>query len=270
MHVYVAVEVIRLLTVQISKPITCMLLLHQHVEVRSQIQIISSVFVSQVDHKHPLTHSDHGIHWQGGDQHLLSHLWDLGRTPIHVDKLGRYLKQYPDQQVANELLGGFSRGFKLQYTGPRFSVWSNNLVSASQLREHTINKLKKEIDEGRILGPFTYKPISTLRISPIGLVPKSDGSFRLITHLSFPKGNSINDFIDDELCKVKYASLDNVLDMVYNLGPETLLGKIDIKSAFRLLIVNPADFDLLGIYFYLSRYNDFQVRSKVHYGYGYI
>lgn len=163
-----------------------------------------------------------------------------------------------------------SRGFRLQYTGPRFSVWSNNLVSASQLREHTINKLKKEIDEGRILGPFTYKPISTLRISPIGLVPKSDGSFRLITHLSFPKGNSINDFIDDELCKVKYASLDNVLDMVYNLGPETLLGKIDIKSAFRLLIVNPADFDLLGIYFYLSRYNDFQVRSKVHYGYGYI
>lgn len=46
----------------------------------------------------------------GGNQHILSHLWDLGRTPIHVDELGVYLKQYPDQQVANELVMDFLRG----------------------------------------------------------------------------------------------------------------------------------------------------------------
>jgi hypothetical protein len=33
------------------------------------------------------------------------------------------------------------------------------------------------------------------------------------------------------------------------LGKGALCGKIDIKSAFRLLIVSPSDFDLVGIYF---------------------
>jgi hypothetical protein len=36
-----------------------------------------------------------------------------------------------------------------------------------------------------LIGPFIKKTISTLRISPIGLVPKKSG-FHLITHLSYP------------------------------------------------------------------------------------
>jgi hypothetical protein len=36
--------------------------------------------------------------------------------------------------------------------------------------------------------------------------------------------------------------------MISNLGKGALCGKIDIKSAFRLLIVSPSDFDLVGIY----------------------
>jgi hypothetical protein len=93
------------------------------------------------------------------------------------------------------------------------------------------------------------KPISTLRISSIGLVEKSDGGWRLITHLSFPEGGGVNDFIDDKFCQEKYASFDKVLGMISALGKGAELGKIDIQQAFRLLIVNPADFDLLGIKF---------------------
>jgi hypothetical protein len=42
-------------------------------------------------------------------------------------------------------------------------------------------KLQNEVKLGRILGPFKNMPISTLQISPIGLVPKPDGNWRLIT-----------------------------------------------------------------------------------------
>ena len=35
--------------------------------------------------------------------------------------------------------------------------------------------------------------------------------------------------------------------MLAELGKEVYIGKMDIKSAFRLLSINPADFDLLGI-----------------------
>ena len=86
-----------------------------------------------------------------------------------------------------------------------------------------------------------------MRISPAGLVPKSDGKFRLITNLSAAHGRSINDFIDQKFCSVQYTNFDTVLQMIAKLGPNALLAKRDIKSAFRLLPLHPSEFHLLGI-----------------------
>lgn len=65
--------------------------------------------------------------------------------------------------------------------------------------------------------------------------------------MSYPKENSVNDFIDEKVCAVKYSSFDQVLDMISGLGKSQELAKIDIRQAFRLIIINPSDFDLLGI-----------------------
>ena len=51
---------------------------------------------------------------------------------------------------------------------------------------------------GRVLGPFSEKPISTLRISPIVLVEKPDNGWRLITHLSYPNQLSRQRFMRRE------------------------------------------------------------------------
>ena len=102
---------------------------------------------------------------------------------------------------------------------------------------------------GRVLGPFSEKPISTLRISPIGLVEKPDNGWRLITHLSYPHQFSVNHFIDKDVCAVKYTWFDSIMDMISDLGKSAKIAKLDISQAFRLLIVNPAEFDLLGIMF---------------------
>jgi hypothetical protein len=114
-----------------------------------------------------------------------------------------------------------------------------------------------------MLGPFSNLPISNIRISPIGLVAKPDGGWRLITNLSAPEGNSVNSYIEEQICKVKYSSLDQILDKIYDAGHRAKLAKIDIKSAFRLLIVNLADFDLLGIKFcnryYIDCYNRYYI-----------
>ena len=71
---------------------------------------------------------------------------------------------------------------------------------------------------GRVLGPFSEKPISTLRISPIGLVEKPDNGWRLITHLSYPNQFSVNHLIDKDLCAVTYTSFDSVIDVISELG----------------------------------------------------
>ena len=143
------------------------------------------------------------------------------------------------------MLSGFIEELRLHYSGPRISTFSDNLISAQTHISET-----KETELGRVLGPFSKKnPISTLQVSPIGLVPKSSGEWRLITHLSYPENDSVNDFIDPQICSVKYLSFDKVVDMVSGLGKSALCGKMDISQAFRLLVVHPGDFDLLAIYF---------------------
>ena len=183
-------------------------------------------------------------------------IWALGQTPINVKKLQLLLKDYPNKSDAVFLAEGFEFGFKLHYEGPCYSVESKNLKSVLQNEELAKEKLEQEIALGRMAGPFPYKPISNLRCSPIGLVPKKTGGFRLITHLSYPAGSSVNDGIDDALASVRYSNFDNAVAIIKILGQGALLGKLDVKSAFRLLRIYPGDFSLLGIKLGESYYID--------------
>lgn len=100
---------------------------------------------------------------------------------------------------------------------------------------------------GRIAGPFLSPPFNTLKTSPIGLHPKKKlGEFRLIHHLSYPKGDSVNDGFPSELCSVKYATIDTAINLIKQLGRGCYHSKTDIESAFRLLPVHPSDYPLLG------------------------
>ena len=111
---------------------------------------------------------------------------------------------------------------------------------------------------GRIAGPFNERPFANLRLSPIGVVKKKPPStgWWLIQHLSFPIGRSVNDGIDPVFSTVQYTSFDKVLDSVAKLGRKTLLAKMDILSAFRLLILHPSDFELFGFKFKNQFYFD--------------
>ena len=101
---------------------------------------------------------------------------------------------------------------------------------------------------GRIIGPFDTPPFENFRISPLGLVPKkAPGEFRLIHHLSFPEGSSVNDGIPRELSSVHYATIDDAIKKMSSLGAGCFLAKTDIKSAFRIIPLHPRDFDLLGL-----------------------
>lgn len=132
----------------------------------------------------------------------------------------------------------------MKETGPRVATKCSNLKSARENELQIVEKVFKEIHAGRVAGPFRSFP--NLRLSPIGLVPKKDGSFRLIHHLSFPANSSVNSFIDKSFCSVNYSSLDDAVNLLSLLGTGALMGKIDLKSALRLLPIHPSDFELLG------------------------
>ena len=183
--------------------------------------------------------------------------YELAKTPIQLDQLKKDLACYPNRVVAEELANGFQFGFPLHYTGSRLPHESKNLKTVDQHPDVVRQKIQQEIDLGRVGGPFSERPIPTLRVSPLGLVEKkTPGDFRLIHHLSFPEGNSLNDYIDPDLCSVQYTSFDEAVHMVQDAGEGCLMAKLDIKSAFRLLPVSPSDFDQLGFKFESKYYFD--------------
>ncbi len=82
-----------------------------------------------------------------------------------------------------------------------------------------------------------------LHISRFGVIPKghNTGKFRLITDLSFPAGQSVNDGVDSELCSLVYTKVDEVAAQAACSGRDALLAKVDIEAAYRLIPVHPQD-----------------------------
>ena len=138
---------------------------------------------------------------------------------------------YPNKIAAQILKDGFTFGFKLAYQGSRVAREAKNLKSIDNLLDKALEKLDKEVKLGRIAGPFQSMPLPDLIISPIGLVPKSEpGKYRLIQHLSYPDGSSINDGIDRDMCTVHYTSFDEAVKLVVSAGKGALMAKADIES----------------------------------------
>ncbi len=85
-------------------------------------------------------------------------------------------------------------------------------------------------------------------MSPLTLRAKSTpGKFRLIHNLSAPyDSTSINDNIPDTNKTVHYVEMKTIIQAIHSIGRGAFIAKSDVKSAFRLVPVHPADYHLLG------------------------
>ena len=107
--------------------------------------------------------------------------------------------------------------------------------------------------------PLDYPTAKLFRlISHIGIIPKgrNTGKWQLITDLSFPEGSSVNDGITPERCSLEYITVDKMAASAMAMGEDTLLAKIDVKSAYPLVPIHPADRQLLGISWHGSLFVD--------------
>ena len=168
-------------------------------------------------------------------------------TPVRVERLRPLLDSY-DPSLRLFLISGFTYGFHVHYFGERRAVQSPNLRSALEAPLVVNAKLEKELSAGRIAGPFHAPPFHDFVSSPLGIVPKkSPNEFRLIHHLSYPAGSSVNDGIPAEFSSVHYASINNAIAMIKRTGAGCFLAKTDIKSAFCIIPIHPEDYSLLGM-----------------------
>ena len=187
-------------------------------------------------------------------------------TPVNHRLLNQLLQNHPNHEYRTFIAQGFLWGFSIGYQGPRLPRMAPNLPSATSRPDVISAYLGKECASGNTAGPFPEPPLRDLIISPLGAVPKKrTGKWRLIMHLSYPEGSSINDGINVEDFPLKYMTVYDAMDSIMRLGQGALLAKLDIKSAFRLCPVHPADQHLLGMHwngqYYFDRVLPFGLRS---------
>ena len=170
--------------------------------------------------------SDHRVHWH------------------------RALSNHPDQAFAHYVLRGIENGFRIGFDHASPLVASKRNMHSALLHPMAItNYLDREVNEGRMFGPLPLDRTRGLHINCMGAVPKghTPGRWRLITDLSYPEGGSVNEGIQPQLCSLHYTSVESVAAVARQLGKGALLAKLDIKSAYRLVLVHPHDRYLLGV-----------------------
>ena len=166
---------------------------------------------------------------------------------INISNLAAQLKNHPVPQFATDLLHDLQWGCNIGYSGPRHARVTPNLKSALLQPQAVSDALEKELSRGDTAGPFSEPPIPNLQCSPLGVVPKKDGTWCIIMDLSSPHGSSINDHISKEQYTLHYATFNQALALVARHGKNALMAKLDIKHAFHLCPVRLADHELLGI-----------------------
>lgn len=108
--------------------------------------------------------------------------------------------------------------------------------------------IAKEVAAQRVVGPLTPGEVPGLQTSPFGVIPKCQpGKWRLIVDLSAPDGGSVNNGIECGLCSLQYVSVEDIVHKIERMGKGTLLAKVDLKAAYRMVPVHPQDRLLLGM-----------------------
>ena len=173
-------------------------------------------------------------------------------TFFHFVDAALPLSCHPDQAFTTYLLQGIREGFRLGFDRThKCQAATRNLKSAQEHPEVIDAYISGEVTQGRVIRllPPAASLLSELTISPIGVIPKRNrpNKWRLIVDLSSPKERSINTGISCDLCSLSYTSVDEAVNLIRALGKGTLLFKLDLKDAYRVVPVHPHDRPLLGM-----------------------
>lgn len=171
-------------------------------------------------------------------------------TPVCFPKLKPYLVRYSQPEV-QYLEAGFTHGFRLGALGtdPLSSQSVCKPCMEASLHLVMSDKIQKEIVQGRVAGPFVTLPFTNFHCSPVRPEPKKvKGEYRLIHNLSHPfqSPESVNSNIPHGFKSVNYATLDDAVKVIKELGTGAFLAKTDIDSVFKIIPMHPDDYHLLG------------------------
>ena len=149
-------------------------------------------------------------------------------TELNINNWRSVCGNYSDRLILDYLEFGFP--LCVNRNDLQFSTSVVNHYSAVNYPEDVDTYFNKELSHQAIVGPCTSFPFP-VHYSPHLSRLKPDDSRRIIVNLSFPYGASVNDCIANNVYdgvpfKLKYPSIQGIVDEMNHLNSDVLLSKI--------------------------------------------
>ena len=177
--------------------------------------------------------------------------WPSCPSPIHLRHFAHLLANHPHEEFYHFIIKGLREGFHVGYRcqGMTLSLRGGNHRSSLSNQDVVSSYIQGEVQAGRMVGPLPSSTARAVHCSPVSLVPKSRGTghWRMIVDLSSPLARSVNAGIQPDLCTLRYSSVYDIVQFISYLGCGTPLIKVDLKNAYRMVPIHPADRWLFGL-----------------------
>lgn len=170
-------------------------------------------------------------------------------SPLVAEMWEALLCDYPDRSFVDNIVGMIRHGAKLGYEGVwreenRPAVGVQNLPMSEEELHHIRQSVAERLAQRRSMAVNDGEVV----VSPVGTVPKPNGKYRTINHLSWPRRRRghpfVNDGIDPETVSFAYANLDNLFAAIRRASGE--IWKVDLVDAYFHVVVASQDARLLG------------------------
>ena len=166
---------------------------------------------------------------------------------LRLDTWRRELRGDPD---ADYLLAGIETGFRIvDSVGPPSPAECDNYRSATNDHQAVEKQILNELAEGRYMILDHKPPL----ISALGAITKPDGSIRIIHDCSRPDGSSLNSYVE-EMHTVSYESVKSAVNL---MTKNCYLAKVDLKSAYRSVLLDPSMLQYTGFKWKFTGDNEF-------------
>ncbi|KAE8217493.1 hypothetical protein CF319_g8429 [Tilletia indica] len=162
------------------------------------------------------------------------------RAPLNPDGFEKVLRELDLLDAFGHVVDGLRDGFDFGIPPITSTQTPPNHASARENREVLRDIAKKEVEKGRWAGPYTKqqveKVLGPFQSSPLGVIPKPNGTFRLIQDFSFPRNGSytsINAYIISDEFITAWDGAAATFSLLNSCPPTAQGATMDAMEAFR-------------------------------------
>jgi len=179
-------------------------------------------------------------------------------TRVNVGALENMIKERRSAMTTHEVKKADSSLNIMQQGAPAYQL--TDLPGAKMKNAPSIKKcgpeftetLKKWVQEGHVAGPFNEPPVPNLRLNSLMAEEQKD-KIRPVLNMSNPKGKSFNDNIDTlSVGRATMSSAKQFGKALLRSGRGSLMSKMDMKDAYKLIPARPEDYRLQGFFWHGS------------------